>query len=114
MSCLRGDLDGPRPLYHQEGDGEMSGRNMIGKARLVSASPFRASVKMDLNENLNSNSDDEDVFDREELPELLKTRESPIKDDSQLLRNTKTEFLANFDANQRNDDTMTNRSERTP
>ena len=87
---------------------------MIGKARLVSASPFRASVKLDKNQNLNQDSDEEDGFEREELPELLKTRESPIKDDSQLLRNTKTEFLTNFDANQRNDDTMTNRSERTP
>lgn len=38
---------------------------MIGKARLVSASPFRASIKLDPNErNLNrdSDEDEEDEF----------------------------------------------------
>lgn len=43
---------------------------MIGKARLVSASPFRASVKvMSGPQKLNEESEDED-FQREELPAL--------------------------------------------
>ena len=54
MSCLKGEpIDAPKPLYSQrdlifdEGDKSNNGTNMIGKARLVSASPFRASVKLD-------------------------------------------------------------------
>ena len=93
MSCLRGDpaVDAPRPLYHHEDDEEITnGINMIGKARLVSASPFRATVKVDRDaagdaEQKNQNSDD-DEFEREELPELNRLKESPIKDDSELLR----------------------------
>ena len=66
MSCLRGDdgdqIQAPRPLYRrQDGDeGIIDGVNMIGKARLVSASPFRASLKIDKDNNLNNGSDDED------------------------------------------------------
>lgn len=53
------------------------------------------------------------------LPELQKIHESPIKDDSELLRNQKTDFLTNFNnqvANgmRKSDDAMTNHSERTP
>ena len=125
MSCLRGQLDVPKPLYQRDENEINLGRDtlaQIGKARLVSASPYRASVKMDKNNigaDLNQNSDDEDDFDRDELPELVKTRESPIKDDSELLRHQKTDFLTNFSGNnQRKNEggieTMTNRSERTP
>ena len=93
MSCLRGDpdVDAPRPLYRHDDDEEITnGINMIGKARLVSASPFRATVKVDRDavddaEQKNQNSDDEE-FEREELPELNRIKESPIKDDSELLR----------------------------
>ena len=48
LKSLRGDLDSPpKPLYIREGDGEITdGINMIGKARLVSASPFRATLKV--------------------------------------------------------------------
>ena len=52
ISCLRGDLDSPpKPLYAREGDDEMTNGarfkdSMIGKARLVSASPFRATLKV--------------------------------------------------------------------
>ena len=97
MSCLRGEaIEAPRPLYSQrellidEGNMSNGGINMIGKARLVSASPFRASIKLDPNDRqLNRDSDDEDDdFQRDEiLPELQKLHESPIKDDSELLRN---------------------------
>ena len=47
LSCLRGEpSDVPKSLYVREGDGEVTnGINMIGKARLVSASPFRATLK---------------------------------------------------------------------
>ena len=82
MSCLKGEaIEAPKPLYSQreacfeEGDASKSGINMIGKARLVSASPFRASIKLDQNEkeklNKDSDEDDDDEFQREEiLPEL--------------------------------------------
>ena len=99
MSCLKGEaIDAPRPLYQHrdhgfdEGDMSNGGINMIGKARLVSASPFRASIKLDPNQDspqrrLNNDSDSEDEFQRDEiLPELQKLHESPIKDDSELLR----------------------------
>ena len=66
MSCLRGDNDqiyAPRPLYRRADgqEGIIDGINMIGRARLVSASPFRASIRLE-NEgiNLNENSEDED------------------------------------------------------
>ena len=52
VNCLRGEPSNepPRSLYQREGDGEIAnGVNMIGKARLVSASPFRASYKMNRN-----------------------------------------------------------------
>ena len=56
MSCLRGDIDVPRPLYQRDtnygGSVAADGINMIGKARLVSASPFRASIKMDKGNNM--------------------------------------------------------------
>ena len=85
ISCLRG-FETPKPLYNHEGDAP-NGVNMIGKARLVSASPFRATIKMDrrLDEPLNDDSDDE--FARDELPVLNKSHQSPIKDDSVILRN---------------------------
>lgn len=74
---------------------------MIGKARLVSASPFRASIKFE-KEDLNNDSDDDEHFEREdELPELNKMRDSPIKDDSELLRHQKNEFLTAFSHSQR-------------
>ena len=132
MSCLKGEaIEAPKPLYSQrdacfeEGDASISGINMIGKARLVSASPFRASIKLDQNEkeqlNKDSDEEDDDEFQREEiLPELQKLHESPIKDDSELLRAQKTDFLTNFSqANnqqvlRKSDDAMTNHSERTP
>ena len=128
MSCLKGQLDGPKPLYRRDSNdfnqmAASGGLDMIGKARLVSASPFRASVKLDNQDKLlNENSDDDDdEFDREELPELAKSRESPIKDDSELLRHQKTDFLANLSAKQsgRNEsasalEAITNRSEKTP
>ena len=68
MSCLKGEpIDAPRPLYSQrdqffeEGDNTNNGINMIGKARLVSASPFRASIKLDPNQRqLNKDSDEEE------------------------------------------------------
>ena len=124
MSCLRGDLDvdAPRPLYPHDDDEEITnGINMIGKARLVSASPFRASVKVDRDavddaEQKNQNSDD-DEFEREELPELNKIKESPIKDDSELLRNQRNDILTNLSQSQllqKQDGSPTNRSERTP
>lgn len=50
LSCLKGDPGDspPRPLYQRDGDHEFAnGVNMIGKARLVSASPFRATLKFD-------------------------------------------------------------------
>ena len=91
---------------------------MIGKARLVSASPFRASLKIDKDNNLNNGSDDEDdEFQREDLPELHKSRESPIKDDSELLRHQKNELLTAFVQPQRAGgglDHLDNKSERTP
>lgn len=65
VSCLRGEpMDGPpRPLYQREGDGEFKdGINMIGKARLVSASPFRATLKLNkgqVNNGQEADSDDE-------------------------------------------------------
>jgi hypothetical protein len=67
MSCLKGEaIYAPKSLYSQremfeEGNGSNSGIKMIGKARLVSASPFRASIKLDQNDGqLNKHSDDED------------------------------------------------------
>lgn len=67
MSCLKGEaIEAPKPLYSQreifeEGMGQGSGINMIGKARLVSASPFRASIKLEQYEGrLNRDSDEED------------------------------------------------------
>ena len=60
MSCLRGHIDGPRPLYaHEDVAGvPINGVNMIGKARLVSASPFRATLKMS-RDHLEQESEDE-------------------------------------------------------
>ena len=98
---------------------------MIGRARLVSASPFRASIKLDHNQspqrrlNNDSDEDNDDEFQRDEmLPELNKLHESPIKDDSSLLRHQKTDFLTNFSiannqaAGMRDSDNAN--SERTP
>jgi hypothetical protein len=65
---------------------------MIGKARLVSASPFRATYRMDRSpDQLDEGSDDE--FVREELPELQRSHMSPIKDDSVIMRHQKNELL---------------------
>lgn len=69
ISCLRGDLESPpRPLYVRDADREMSGVKMIGKARMVSASPFRATLKFD-KEAAGGQESDED-FERDELHEL--------------------------------------------
>ena len=72
MSCLKGEqVDGPPRSLYQRDEGElMDGINMIGKARLVSASPFRASVKLEggarlLNEGSDNDSDD-GQFERED------------------------------------------------
>ena len=61
MSCLKGHMnDEPKPLYQRD---EMGGHNMIGKARLVSASPYRATIKVHKSaEQLNRDSDSEDEF----------------------------------------------------
>lgn len=73
MSCLKGEaIEAPKPLFSQReafleegGDTAKNGLNMIGKARLVSASPFRASVKLDQNDksNINKESDEDDDDD---------------------------------------------------
>mmetsp|Transcript_9347 Transcript_9347/g.12726 ORF Transcript_9347/g.12726 Transcript_9347/m.12726 type:complete len:245 (+) Transcript_9347:617-1351(+) len=121
MNCLRGDFDSPpKPLYVREGDGDLTdGANMIGKARLVSASPFRATLKVDRNSQGPANDSDEE-FEREDLPELQKAHESPIKDDSEVLRLQRTDLLhafsqshSNLQAPRANDglDTVSNRSE---
>jgi hypothetical protein len=59
---------------------------MIGKARLVSASPYRATYRMDKSPEMLDQDSDND-FQREELPELNRSHMSPIKDDSMILRN---------------------------
>ena len=70
---------------------------MIGKARLVSASPYRATLKVHKSaEQFHKDSDSEDDFQREDLPELQKSHISPIKDDSVILRNEKNDFLTQF------------------
>ena len=133
MSCLKGEpIDAPRPLYSQrdlfleEGDNSNNGINMIGKARLVSASPFRASIKLDPNQRkLNKDSDEEEdlEFQREEiLPELQKQHQSPIKDDSELLRAEKNDLLTSFSqlnnpnagGLRKSDEAMSHHSECTP
>ena len=59
---------------------------MVGKARLVSVSPYRDTYRMDKSpEQLDQDSDND--FQREELPELNRSNMSPIKDDSMILRN---------------------------
>jgi len=59
---------------------------MVGKARLVSVSPYRATYRMDKSPELLDQDSDND-FQREELPELNRSHMSPIKDDSMILRN---------------------------
>lgn len=127
LSCLKGEPGDsqPRPLYQREGDHEsINGINMIGKARLVSASPFRATYKLDRENVLDEDSDDDDQFNREDFPELQRIHESPIKDDSELLRHQKTELLHAFSQSQshlrrssggaKDIETVTNHSERMP
>lgn len=122
LNCLRGDLDSPpKPMYVREGDGNiLDGANMIGKARLVSASPFRATLKVDRNSQ-NALNDSDDDFDREELPELHKSRESPIKDDSEILRQQRSDMLQVYSQSQSNLnahgdalDSVSNKSENIP
>ena len=85
---------------------------MLGDAKIISASPFRAVVKMNSPPKVKDNDSDSD-FDREELPSLKKSRISPIKDDSEVLRTRRDEFLNTFTKG-RKDPTMnyTTRSER--
>ena len=99
LKSLKGDLDSPpKPLFIREGDGEMTnGFNMIGKARLLSASPFRATLKVAKLKSTGAQESDEDSFEREDqLPELQKAHVSPIKDDSELLRMQRNDLLNAF------------------
>jgi hypothetical protein len=74
----------------------------------MSVSPYRAVVKVAPLD------DSESDFDRdEELPELRRSRVSPIKDDSEILRTQKSEFLGTFN-NSRKKGVFTTRSERPP
>ena len=65
-------------------------------ARVVSASPFRATLRMGSGQRRKEDNDSDSDFDREELPALQKNRMSPIKDDSEVLRSQRDEFLASF------------------
>ena len=59
---------------------------------MVSASPFRATLRVDASQDAAEPESDEE-FDREELPELQKSHMSPIKDDSVILRQERNEYL---------------------
>ena len=80
-------------------------------AKIISASPYRAVLRMDSPGKGDKDDSDSD-FDREELPSLKKSRFSPIKDDSEILRSQKDEFLNSFSKGHRDSMNMTVKSER--
>jgi len=63
--------------------------------KVVSASPFRATIKVDVDRGMENSSDDE--FERDTMSHKDRSqRESPIKDDSELLRTQRSNFLGQF------------------
>ena len=56
---------------------------MGNNAKIISASPFRAVVQMTQQDK---NDDSDSDLEREDLPHVHRSRMSPIKDDSEVLR----------------------------
>jgi hypothetical protein len=85
-------------------------------SKVVSASPYRATVKLDAEKTIASDSDHDDDFERDTMSHRdVSRRESPIKDDSEVLRTERDNYLSSF-TNQRkpSHQLLTNRSERIP
>jgi len=86
-------------------------------SKVVSASPFRATVRLDQDQLADNQSEEDDDFERDVRSEMKRTHElhqSPIRDDSEVLRNQRDNYLSSFMQQRRNSDAMTNRSERIP
>lgn len=76
LNCLHGDLNAQSPPPRQREEGQ---------TRMMSASPFRATLKVDKSHIMNT-AESDDEFERQELPELQRSHMSAIKDDSEVLR----------------------------
>lgn len=66
------------------------------KARLISASPYRATVMVTENNNDDSFDRDGTLNDVSPMEQFKKSRKSPIRDDSIIMREKGDEFLNSF------------------
>jgi len=83
-------------------------------SKVVSASPFRATVKLEGEKTIASAASSDDEFERDTMSHKDHSRrESPIKDDSEILHTERDNYLSSF-TNQRKEShqILTNRSER--
>lgn len=71
--------------------------HLIENSKIVSASPFRATVKFDAEKTIDSDSNEADEFERDTMSMKEKSRhESPIKDDSEIMRSHRDHYLSTF------------------